>query len=152
MRFDIDGTGEREYTASAYTLMVYEQEFGGSLISDFYGKIDLRDADGQMVTAEFVEGKLRAAMPEGAELPDTVAVLVHRAFPAYVNAVLDYTRERWEAALKALWAMRRTADESAGEKTPAYRDWLSSLGPVNMQDIASFVFTECQRGLFRAAS
>lgn len=152
MKFDIDGTGERDYTCSAYTLMVYEQEFGSSLVKDYYGKIDLRDGDGQLVTAQFVESQLADALPEGKALPKTTRELVYRAFPRYVTAVRDYTQDNWEAILRALWAMRKTADEAAGEQTPAFKPWVRSLGEVNLTKCSNVVFSECERCLFRAAS
>lgn len=150
MRFDIDGSGEREYAASAYTMLVYEQEFGRSLIKDFYGKVDLRDADGQLVTADYVERALSEALPEGKRLPKATSELVRKAFPAYVTAVIDYTQDNWEAGLRCMWAMMRTADEAAGAKTVPYRQWVAGLGPVNMSEVSQAVYQETQRGLFRA--
>lgn len=152
MRFDIDGTGEREYVASVRTLMIYEQEFGGSLIADCYGRVEVIGGDGEVVTAGRVKQALRSALPEGEELPQEVSDLVDRAFPQYFTAALDYTTEHWEADVRAMWAMRKTADEMAGEPTPSFKDWVASLGPVNMTDLSHAILEESQRGLFRAAS
>lgn len=38
MTIDIEGYGEVEITATAYTLVVYEQEFKSDLIKDVFGK------------------------------------------------------------------------------------------------------------------
>lgn len=38
MLIDIDGSGEVEATATALTLVIYEQEFKGDLIKDVFGK------------------------------------------------------------------------------------------------------------------
>lgn len=38
MLLDINGDGEREYIASAYTTLVYEQEFGADIIDEFISR------------------------------------------------------------------------------------------------------------------
>ena len=54
MKYDYDGSGvERELDATAYTLMVYEQEFKSGLIEDVFGRISIpEDTDG-MVVADY---------------------------------------------------------------------------------------------------
>lgn len=154
MLYDIDGSGEREYTMSAYTMVIYEQEFGGaSLISDVYGKIRTAGKDESgvyIVPGDYVKERLSSALPEGKELPKTTAQLVDKAFPAAMVTELDYTADNWEAYLRAMWAMARTADAARNAKdTPAYAKWAASLGPVNMADISRVVFEQVQGGLFR---
>lgn len=154
MLYDIDGTGEREYTMSAYTMLIYEQEFGGaSLIADVYGKIKTASKDESgvyIVPGDFVKERLASSLPEGKELPKTTAQLVDKAFPAAMVTELDYTADNWEAYLRAMWAMARTADAAANAKdTPAYTRWVAALGPVNMADISRVVFEQVQGGLFR---
>lgn len=155
MRFDIDGSGEREYIASAYTMMLYEQEFHVSLLSDVYGKIDLgttAEEDGaRIVTAEFVKDRLSSALPEGKELPNTTVKLISKAFPSVATAVLDFTKDNWQGYMRCMWAMAVTADKIEKKKeTPKYEDWLMSLGAVNLNAISNFVWRETRRGLFRA--
>lgn len=158
MKYDIDGTGELEYTCSAYTTYLYEQEFGESLIADFYGKVDLGDDNGQVVTAEFVANKLSAEMPvdektgEKKPLPKATLTLVRKAFPQYVNTVVDYTKERWDATLRVMWAMRKTACDIAGDPCPAFKQWLIGLGQVDMRATNFAAFEETQRGLFHTRS
>lgn len=38
MLFDINGEGEREYIASGYTAVIYEQEFGADVVDEFITK------------------------------------------------------------------------------------------------------------------
>lgn len=135
MLIDYDGTGEREAIATAYTLMLYEQEFKGSdakgvtgdLISDVYGTIDLKKAKSQY---------------------DALGNLV----------VLDYTNDNWNAYLRALWAMLRTASESARSRgidaqlTPRFSEWVRGVGKVNMSEIMDAVIEECNRGFFRPSA
>ena len=135
MLIDYDGTGEREAIATAYTLMIYEQEFKasdvkgvtGDLISDVYGTIDLKKAKSQY---------------------DALGNLV----------VLDYTNDNWNAYLRALWAMLRTASESARSRgidaqlTPRFNEWVRGVGQVNMTDIMNSVIEECNRGFFRSGT
>lgn len=133
MIIDYDGTGGREATATAYTLMLYEQEFKssdvkgitGDLIADVYGTIDLKRARSQY---------------------DAMGNLV----------VLDYTSDNWNAYLRALWAMLRTASESARSRgidaqlTPRFNEWVRGVGQVNMSEVMDAVIEECNRGFFRA--
>lgn len=156
MLYDIDGTGERGYIASAYTMMIYEQEFHKSLIADVYGKIELDTGGGsaQVVSADFVRERLSSALPEGKELPKTTSALIDKAFPAVEVKSIDYTRDNWESYLRCMWAMARTADkagEGAGDPVPSdYGKWLAGLGPVNLAEISNVVARETRRGLFRA--
>lgn len=135
MLIDYDGAGEREAIATAYTLMLYEQEFKaddapgvtGNMIADVFGIIDLRKARTQV--------------------------------DAFGNVVvLDYTNDNWPAYLRALWAMLRTSSESKRARgidvplTPRYEEWVKTVGQVNMSEIMSAVMDECNRGLFRAGA
>ena len=124
---DYDGCGEREIVATAYTLLIYEQEFKRDMIKDVFGRIDLRkaalnyDKDGNPV-------------------------------------VMDYTMDDWNAELRALWALLRTAQELAtrkGEKrdaVPSFQKWVMDTGAIDMQLVSNAVVEECQRGFFRAGA
>lgn len=111
MRIKI-GDEEREAIASAKTLMIYEQEFGGDLIQDLYGRAVIH-------------------RPE-----DDEDVLL----------VLDYTATNWTAALKALWACLRTADDSV----VPFKEWVEALPDVNLMEVTGALYPEVQRRLFRA--
>lgn len=151
MKYDIDGSGEREYVASAYTMMLYEQTFGTSLVKDVYGVIDLTGGGTtEVVDAAFVKERLASALPEGKSLPKSTSDLVDKAFPAVVVKKFDYTRDNWEAYLKCMWTMAKTADKIDGKSgLDSYDKWLAKLGPVNLNGISNFVWRETQRGLFR---
>lgn len=150
MLFDIDGTGEREYIASAYTMMIYEQEFGSSLIKDVYGKVQLVPDGVEVVTSAFVKERMEAALPEGKSLPKATETLIDKAFPAVATRVMDFTQDNWEAELRALWAMAKTADAAADKNTvPSYKAWAARLGPLNLSEVSAFVVEETRRGLFR---
>ena len=128
---DYDGSGEREYMATAYTLALYEQEFRHpdsgkprSLIADVFGRIDLRDA-------------LKNFDDEG----NLIAI--------------DYTLDNWEGELRAFWAMLKTAYEvrkREGKDVPvvgSYTDWCLTCGQIDMKEISKLVVTEAQAGFFR---
>lgn len=164
MKATIEGLGEVEVIASPYTLKIYEQAFHSSLIADVFGRVDLEAGRGDksFVTAAFVKQRLLRAMPEpkgGGEkkLPKATEALIDKAFPVKVTTVFDYTREHWDADLRALWAMLRTAEKKAELKggvpmnpTPAYDAWLMGIDAINMNQVADVVGRECSDKLFRA--
>lgn len=39
------GQGEREIAVSILTLMIYEQEFGGDMLKDLFGRVEIREDD-----------------------------------------------------------------------------------------------------------
>lgn len=95
--FEIEVGGEAvEADVTFYTGLLYEQEFGGDLVSDFYGVQDGKP----MVSGE---GEL---------------------------VRVDFTKVSWNAAVKALWAAVKTADDSA----PGYRAWARRLGGVDAME------------------
>ena len=121
MIIDIDGYGEVEATATAYTLVVYEQEFGGDLIKDVFGRHEAEQTG---------------------------------------SAVLDFTTDNWNAELRALWAMARTAYDLKAEKglaAPAdkpkpFREWVRGVGKVNFYDISNAVVEEAMDGFFHTGA
>lgn len=122
MLIDIDGTGEVEAVATAYTLVIYEQAFDGAdIIADVFGKHKIDDS-----------GEL----------------------------TLDFTKDNWNAEMKALWAMVRTAyelradrgDAAPNERPPAYERWARSLGKVNVRDISVRVISELADGFFHVGA
>lgn len=152
MKLRINDGVEVDAVATVYTTVIYHQEFKSSMISDVFGRIELDDADlTRTVTAQFVKDRLQGAMEGGRKLPKTTAALVERAFPATVVAAIDYTKDNWDAYLRALWAMIRTADEINGVATvPGFASWVKRLGSADMGAISRFVIDAVQEGLFRA--
>ena len=54
MKYDYDGSGiERELDASAYTMLVYEQEFKSGLIEDVFGRITIPEESDGVVVADY---------------------------------------------------------------------------------------------------
>ena len=122
MFIELEGYGEVEAVATAYTLVVYEQEFKGDLIKDVFGRQTADDSN--------------------------------------EDVVLDMTTDNWNAELRALYAMVRTAyelrwdrgDATKNEKPGPYQKWVKGLGAVNMREIADAVVNESIRGFFRTGA
>lgn len=134
------GDGERELVCTGWTQVIYEQEFHsddndaitGDLIADVMGKM--------FVTSE----DLIVANDDG----------------VFARTVIDYTRINWNAIRRGMWAMLRTAKEIADDEhrdapdVPSFRSWEKSLlkCECDMNDIATLVMSELQRGLFRTGA
>ena len=124
--YEHNGT-EHEYEATTYTLMVYEQEFKKDLIKDVFGRIDTR-----------------AAVDNFNESGEMI--------------VADYTIDNWNAELRAFWSMLKTSEAIARsegrmiETVPPFMQWCLKTRSIDMGEISSTVFDECQRGLFRAGA
>lgn len=52
-------------------------------------------------------------------------------------------------AIRALWAMVKTADYKAGRETLPYNEWLATVDEVNYHEIVGAVVSEAMRGFFR---
>lgn len=139
------GSGPVEVCASPWTLMRYEQEFGGSLIADVLGVVELSDG-GAVVTADFVLDRMRRAA--GRPLPKTTERLVGKAFPARVEAALDFTAGHWEANLRALWAMVATARHVRRASEVGFERWVDGLGTCDMNRVAGIVADRCVAKFF----
>lgn len=121
MLVHIEGKGDIEIEATAWTLVIYEHEFKRDLIADFYGKHDL------------------------SELGDNS---------------LDFTSENWNADLRVLWAMAKTAYELADmrgearpiDKVPSYVEWVKGVGKVNMHLISKTISEVAQDGFFHTGA
>ena len=123
MRYDYDGSGkEREVVASAYTLMVYEQEFKSGMIEDVYGKIriveDDYDDDGNPTVADFT---------------------IDNWF-AYVKALWAMLRTGADLA---------RAEGRQYTPVPSFKEWSLRATELDMRTVSSIVIQECQRGFFR---
>lgn len=139
MFIDIDGTGEVEILATAYTLVIYEQEFHSDPIKDVFGKHQL---DGDKAGEKGVGKDAAAADGSAATL------------------YLDFTQENWIEETRLLWAMVKTAnvladdrgDVAPNDRVPGYREWMKRVGKVNMRDIADAVFDEAVDGFFHTGA
>lgn len=133
---DISGS-EVEFTCTAYTPVVYEQAFH----ADPYDKVT-----GDIIADVMGYHKVSADDILSADEDGNITI------------TYDYTHDNWQAYLKALWAMVRTATEIRrlnGEKvavTPSYTEWARTLAnwEPDMREVSRLVCNELQRGLFRA--
>ena len=118
---------EREYEATTYTLVVYEQEFKRDLIKDVYGRIDttrgatIFDADGNIVVADYT----------------------------YDNWT-DELRAFW-AMLKTSEAICKR-EKRPCLPIPNFAQWCLETRSIDMGEISELVYNECQRGLFRSGA
>lgn len=127
-KVDYENNGvEREYEATTYTLVVYEQEFGKDLIKDVFGRIDVRkaienfDSEGNMVVMDYTVDNWNAEL---------------RAF--------------W-AMLKTSEAICKRENRPC-LAIPSYPQWCLETRSIDMSQISQLVFEECQRGLFRSGA
>ena len=76
------------------------------------------------------------------------------------EAVIDFTTDNWNAELKALWAMARTAYDlkadhglvAPADKPKPFAQWVRGLGKVNFYEIANAVVAEAMDGFFHAGA
>ena len=127
-KVDYESNGvEREYEATTYTLVIYEQEFGKDLIKDVFGRIDVRqaadnfDSNGNMVVMDYTVDNWTAEL---------------RAF--------------W-SMLKTSEAICKR-DNRPCLAVPTFAKWCLETRSIDMTQISQLVFDECQRGLFRSGA
>lgn len=136
MKANIQGLGEVELDTSINALEVYRGRFGGDMVSDVFGVIDLTGGTVETVDDEFVLQRLKEALPDGKALPRGTEKLVREAFPAPRIAKLDYTLDNWTAYPRALWAMLKSADESV----PDYADWAASTAGIDLRALSNVLY------------
>lgn len=123
------GAGGKELLFSGWTLVLYEQQFGGDLIQDLFGKVEVRKSD--------VETALRnVGVEEAPEREDDDPVLF----------TSDYTQTNWTAVLKALWAGLKTADDAL----PGFTQWSRELGAIDLGRLQKEIVPEAMRMFFRS--
>lgn len=123
MLIEIGDYGEVEAVATAYTLVIYEQEFGGrDLIADVFGRHEGEDDGGKVVvdfTADNWLSELRAAW-------------------AMVRTAYDLAYDRGDAAPNA--------------KPKPFREWVKGVGKLNMRSLSVALLTECMDGFFHSGA
>ena len=126
---DYDGTGERKALCTAWTLVVYEQEFHADMIKDVFGVIDAKktrivyDSDGTLAKVDYT---------------NTNWVKNLMALWAMLKTYSD-------VAFAA-------GDLAPNERVKLYLEWMSAVGKVNLDEVAAFVIDEMNAGLFRSAA
>lgn len=75
-------------------------------------------------------------------------VLRRQADDPDVEFAMDYRDTNWTAAVKALWAGLKSADESV----PPFREWERSAGAIDMNAVVAALIPEAWRMFFRAGA
>lgn len=127
-KIDYERNGvEREYEATTYTLVVYEQEFKSDLIKDVFGRIDLRnsqtilDEDGNLVVVDYTSDNW-----------------------------IGYLKAFW-AMLKTSEAICRRENRPC-LAVPSFNQWSLETRSIDMAELSHVVIAELNRGLFRAGA
>lgn len=127
-KIDYERNGvEREYEATTYTLVVYEQEFKSDLIKDVFGRIDLRnsqtvlDDDGNLIVVDYTNDNW-----------------------------IGYLKAFW-AMLKTSEAICRRENRPC-LAVPSFNQWSLETRSIDMAELSSVVVRELNRGLFRTGA
>ena len=115
---DIDGKSY-EAKVTFYTAQLYELEFRSDMIQDLYG---VQTADPTLDVEE-----------DGDE-----ARIVR----------IDFTKVKWGALAKVLWAALKTADESV----PSFSEWTKSTSGLNLWLVQDQLGSEVADCFFRAGA
>lgn len=122
MLIDIDGTGEVEAECTALTLLIYEQEFGGDLIKDVFGR-HTRESDADDVVMDFTVDNWTKEL---------------QALWAMVSTAYELKADRGDAA--------------PNDRPKPYRQWVRTIGRVNFREIGSAVVDLAMDGFFHAGA
>lgn len=123
MLIEIGDYGEVEAVATAYTLVVYEQEFGGrDLISDVFGRHD-DEGDGGNAVIDFTSDNWLSEL---------------RAAWAMVRTAYDLAYDRGDAA--------------PNDKPKPFREWVRGVGKLDMHSLSAALVTECLDGFFHSGA
>lgn len=123
MLIEIGDYGEVEAVATAYTLVLYEQEFGGrDLIADVFGRHEGNDEGGSVVV-DFTSDNWLSEL---------------RAVWAMVRTAYDLAYDRGDAAPNA--------------KPKPFREWVKGVGKLNMNELSSAIVSECLDGFFHSGA
>ena len=126
MKYDYDGSGkEREIACSAYTVMIYEQQFKVGMIEDVYGKVrvsnDQIDEDGNVIVANFSTTN----------------------WGAYIKALWAMLKTGAEVA---------RIENRVYERIPSFDTWAIGATNLDIAEIFTIVNTRIQEDLFRAGT
>ena len=123
MLIDIGDYGEVEAVATAYTLVIYEQEFGGrDLIADVFGRHEGKD-DGGKVVVDFTSDNWLSEL---------------RAVWAMVRTAYDIAYDRGDAA--------------PNDKPKPFKEWVKGVGKLDMRSLSVALLTECMDGFFHTGA
>lgn len=126
---DYDGSGERQAECTAWTLVLYEQEFHADMIADVFGVIDARKRrvtlsdDGSVATIDYT----------------------NESWLKNVKALWALLRTHSDIAYAA-------GDLAPNDRIPGFMEWVRGVGKVNVDDISAFVVDQMNAGFFRDAA
>ncbi|WP_028263941.1 hypothetical protein [Atopobium fossor] len=124
-----DESGEHEAYCTAWTLVIYEQQFHADMIQDVFGRIDMSksryelDSKGEVLTVDYT----------------------NENWTKNIQALWAMLRTASEIGFM-------DGDVAANKRIPSYDDWIKTVKAVDSDGIASFVITEMQSGFFRPAA
>lgn len=121
MVVEIEGYGKVEAVATAYTLAVYEQEFGGDLIKELFGRTEIAEGDGDGSVIDFT----------------------NENWLVDIKALYAMVRTNYDIKAAA-------GDAAPNDRPKPFTDWVRSIGRVNMQRISEAVVGEALNGFFHA--
>lgn len=122
MKTQLGDYGEVDAVATAYTLVLYEQEFHGDLLKDVFGR-QTSDESGDDVLIDMTTDNWNAEL---------------RALYAMIRTSYEI---RWDAG-----------DATPNERPKQFTEWVKGIGQFNMRQVASDVVNECIRGFFRTGA
>lgn len=123
MLIEIGDYGEVEAVATAYTLVIYEQEFGGrDLIADVFGRHE-GDDDGKSLVVDFTSDNWLSEL---------------RAVWAMVRTAYDLAYDRGDAA--------------PNDRPKPWREWVKGVGKLDMRQLSVALVTECMDGFFHSGA
>lgn len=123
MIVEIGDYGKVEAIATAYTLVLYEQEFGGrDLIADVFGRHEGKD-DSSAVVVDFTSENWLSEL---------------RAVWAMVRTAYDISYDRGDAA--------------PNDKPKPFREWVKGVGKLDMRSLSVALVSECVDGFFHTGA
>lgn len=124
MRVTIGDYGEVEAVATAYTLVVYEQEFGGAdLIGDVFGRHEGDEGEDGGIVIDFTSENWLAEL---------------KALWAMVVTAYEIAYERGDAA--------------PNDRPKRFGEWVKGVGKLDMRQISYQLAAECMDGFFHAGA
>lgn len=124
MLINIGDYGEVEAIATAYTLVVYEQEFGGSdLIADVFGRHEATRGDSGELVVDFTSDNW---------LPELKAL--------------------WAMVVTAYELRYDRGDAAPNDRPKSFKQWVKGVGKLNMRDVSYRLVEECMDGFFHTGA
>ena len=124
-----DQSGEHEAYCTAWTLVIYEQQFHKDMIQDVFGRIDMSktryelDSSGDVLAVDYTNDN----------------------WTKNIQALWAMLRTASEIGFM-------NGDVAENHRIPDYEQWVKTAGAIDSDEIATFVIAEMQSGFFRSAA